>query len=485
MSDIPCPLAETAEIHGTEPGLVSDSGVITYREYESLVRRAAANLHEAGVKKGQRLAIVSGNSPDYAILLWAIWRLRAVAVLVNTRFPQTVITSLLRRVGCHALLCPGAAPADSSTHEYRAITIDCLGGRDDASINDAPEMGSIDPEGDATIVFTSGSSAEPKAVLHTFANHYFSALGSNENIAVAPQDRWLVSLPLYHVGGLAILFRTVLGSGAAVLARGDGNLAEAIERYHITHLSLVPVQLRCLLDQGLSPSSRDRLKAVLVGGSSIPRSLVDKAQGQGLPLFTTYGLTEMASQVTTTPPRAAADILHTSGRLLPFREMKLDGNREILVRGKTLCKGYVDGGHLAKLRDGEGWFRSGDTGTLDSSGYLTVTGRLDNMFIAGGENIHPEEIEDLLCLLPQVREAVVVPAPDNEFGSRPVAFILAERGAKLSKQDLVAHLERFLPHFKVPKEFYRWPVVAAGKGLKPDRHQLRKLVGEGTPESLN
>jgi len=485
VSDIPCPLAETAGIHGDEPGLVSDRGIITYREYESLVRRAAANLHEAGVGKGQRLAIVSGNSPDYAILLWAIWRLRAVAVLVSTRLPQATITSQLRRIGCQALLCPGIAHADDNTHQPRVITIDCLGIRDDASIHDASGPCSIDPDGDATIVFTSGSSAEPKAVLHTFANHYFSALGSNENMAVAPGDRWLVSLPLYHVGGLAILFRTVLGGCAAVLSEGGGNLTEAIDKYRITHLSLVPVQLRRLLDQDLSPSSRDRLKAVLVGGSSIPRSLIDEAQRQGLPLFTTYGLSEMASQVTTTPPEGATNRLHTSGKLLPFREMKLDRNTEILVRGKTLCKGYVDGDRLAALHDGEGWFRTGDTGTLDSSGYLTVTGRLDNMFIAGGENIHPEEIEDLLCLLPKVREAVVVPVPDDEFGSRPVAFILVERDAKLMRQDLVAHLERLLPRFKVPKQFYRWPDVDAGKGLKPDRHQLRKLVVEGAPEPFN
>jgi O-succinylbenzoic acid--CoA ligase len=320
------------------------------------------------------------------------------------------------------------------------------------------------------VVFTSGSTGGPKAALHSLGNHYYSALGSNENIPLGPGDRWLAPLPFYHVGGLGVLFRCLL-SGATIALPGAGEpIGEAVDRLGATHASLVATQLRRLLREDSVPGT---LRAVLLGGGAMPESLLDDAVEAGLPVHTSYGMTETSSQVTTTPSGASRETLRTSGRALPHRELRISDSGEILVRGRTLFLGYLDGDGLRDPTDEAGWFHTGDLGHLDGAGYLTVRGRLDNMFVSGGENVQPEEIEAALKRLPGVEESVVVPVPDTEFGHRPVAFVRV--GGETRVEEISRRLEP-LPRFMVPVAFHPWP--EADSGMKPDRARLERLARE-------
>jgi O-succinylbenzoic acid--CoA ligase len=327
------------------------------------------------------------------------------------------------------------------------------------------EPADIPLERPATIIFTSGSTGVPKAALHAFGNHYYNALGSNANIPLRSGDRWLHSLPLYHVGGLSILFRCLLAGATVALPRQGTPLGEAIDELGATHVSLVSTQLLRLLR---GKADLAGLEAVLMGGGPVPAPLVDEAVARGLPIHTSYGLTETASQVTTTPPGASPGELGTSGRLLPYREIAISGGGEILVRGQTLFAGYVEGGKTERALDADGWFHTGDLGELNENGYLRVLGRQDNLFVSGGENIQPEEIEEALYGLPGVDEAVVVPVPDEEFGARPVAFVRMEDERY---GELAPELERVLPRFKIPIAFHPWPEETR-RGMKPDRIAL-------------
>jgi O-succinylbenzoic acid--CoA ligase len=205
---------------------------------------------------------------------------------------------------------------------------------------------------------------------------------------------------------------------------------------------------------------------------------VDGALARGVPVHTSYGLTEMASQVTATPAGASREKLRTAGRVLPHREACVSGEGEILVKGETLFAGYLreDGPDLP-LDDG-GWFRTGDLGEMDADGYLRVLGRRDNLFVSGGENVRPEEIEEALLRIPGVEEAVVVPVPDAEFGHRPVAFVRLSGAAG----DIAGALGPVLPRFKIPKTFHDWEGAA---GMKPDRAALKeranRLAGGEVP----
>jgi O-succinylbenzoic acid--CoA ligase len=331
----------------------------------------------------------------------------------------------------------------------------------------------LDLDSGATIVFTSGSSGLPKAALHSVSNHYFSALGSNRNIQVGPETRWLLSLPLYHVGGLGIIFRTTLGGGAMVVPPAGKDLNSALATHRVTHLSLVATQLQRLLDGPMDMAVGNRLSAVLVGGGPTAAGWITRAYDSGIPVYKTYGLTEMASQVTTTGPGEERGRLSTSGKVLDYRCVKIDGG-EICVKGKTLFKGYIDADGLDLPLDKEGWFRTGDLGEMDGDGYLSLLGRKDNMFISGGENIHCEEIEAAIHRLPGLLQAVVVPVEDQDFGARPVAFVRFNRDKAISHDEMVARLENDIPRFKIPIAFFDCP-EAKGR-FKPDRKYLSRLA---------
>ncbi len=278
---------------------------VTYGELDARVSAAERRLEEIGVSPGDRVALYLPKSEGYLVLLLALVRAGAVACPVSTRLPAGGVGPLLETAGCSALISTEKELSGSVGGIDVLDPQAALGGGEEGER--ASEPLEVPLGRPATVVFTSGSTGVPKAALHSFGNHYFSALGSNANIALAPGDRWLHSLPLYHVGGLAILFRCLLAGASVALPEPGATLGRAIAGS--THVSLVSTQLlRLLREEDLDPAG---LRAILLGGSSIPPPLIDEALSHGLPIHTSYGLTEMASQVTATPPGASREELHT------------------------------------------------------------------------------------------------------------------------------------------------------------------------------
>jgi O-succinylbenzoic acid--CoA ligase len=464
---VPCPLRSAARRSPDAPAIVGVGAWLAYGELDRRVSAAAARIRDLGFGAGDRVALHLPKDERYLVLLLALIRTGCVACLLSTRLPPLGAARLPERTACRALI----STSEELLEEASVQTLrpqDLLTGE---AAQDRPEFVEqlwLALDRPATVVFTSGSSGAPKAALHTFGNHFFSARGSNANIALAPGDRWLHSLPLYHVGGLSIVFRCLLAGATVVLPEPGAPPGEAIAG--ATHISLVSTQLLRLLREGADLRS---LKAVLLGGGPIPASLVNEAAGRGLPIHTSYGLTEMASQVTTTPPGASQKELRTAGRPLPHREVGFSGDGEILVRGETLFAGYVEGDAVDRPLDADGWFHTGDLGALDENGYLRVLGRKDNLFVSGGENVHPEEIEVALSGLEGVEEAVVVPVPDPEFGARPVAFVRTADGI-VEPDALARALRMVLPGFKIPVDFYAWPEEAGSGTMKVNRAFFRE-----------
>ena len=470
-------LSTAAKEFPQEPALLAIGQSWNYRELDRLTRQTAGMLQQKGLKAGDRLAVLSSNSPQCVILLWAIWRMGMVAVPLSTRWPAPQVVHRLKDVRCTALAVSREFRQLPDLSGIRLLpleeTVSTRLSSSSAETNNFPETVLRQ---DATILFTSGSSGKPKAVLHSLGNHYFSARGSNQNIRVQPGDRWLLSLPLYHVGGLAILFRTILAGGAVVVPAKEIPPEEIIQQTDITHLSLVSTQLyRLLKNPSLLPRLR-QMKAILLGGSAIPPPLIRQAAENDLPVFTSYGSTEMASQITTTVPGDPPERLLTSGRVLPYREVKMGEDGEILVRGKTLFRGYLKGGRLNPARTSDGWFRTGDLGRMDEQGYLIITGRKDNMFISGGENIQPEMIERQLREIEGITDALVVPVPHPEYGHRPAAFLKTEGGTLPDLPSIRNALQEHLPRFMIPDIFFPWPDRIDQSGMKIGRREFRQLA---------
>ncbi|MFQ5584081.1 MAG: o-succinylbenzoate--CoA ligase [Calditrichia bacterium] len=464
--------------HSDSTALLTRHSVVSYRQYLNLIHGTASNLTALNIKKGERIAIISGNSPEFVVLLPALLRRGAVAVAVNPRFPVSQIKKLLENINCSIMIGASKLIEKRGLEKFARYQIEKIAAGNLIAVEYPAENIVTTTDRDATIVFTSGSSAGPKAVLHTIGNHYYSALGSNLNIPFGKGDVWLLSLPLFHVGGMAIVFRAIVGGGAVALPQRDETLAEALLKYRPTHISLVATQLYRLLQDEQAVEQLSRMKAVLLGGSAIPENLIKKAMEMGISLFTSYGSTEMASQITTTGPGDSLKYLLTAGKILKYREVKIAEDGEILVKGNTLCRGYIEGGRLEEIRNVDGWFATRDLGEFTDKGYLTITGRKDNMFISGGENIQPEEIEKALYKMENVVQALVVPVINAEYGERPVAFVHTGTGHFPDEVVFRKFLMKHIAVFKIPDRFFPWPIKNKRTGIKPDRNYLRRMAGE-------
>lgn len=480
MADVRCLLSDAADISRHEPAIIASDRRLLYHEFEERTLAAQSNLHRAGYGPGSHIAIWMENDWRYVVLLMAVIRIGGVVVPVSTRWPAKLVGEQLRKVGCRFVIADAARTAAESELQGSTIQFQMLDPEVLLAHPTEPPVHAdvrIPLDRPAAIVFSSGSSGAPRAALLTYGNLYYSAMGSNRNIRVASHDKWLLTLPLNHVGGLGIVFRCVM-AGATIAFPDKGEAIEdAQARFGATHLSLVSTQLYRLLNAGKLPVAFLAVKAILLGGSAISPAMIAEARRRKLPVFPSYGLTEMASQVTTMRPDSPPAKHETSGKVLKHRDVQIADDGEILVCGATLFRGYVEADGVHSGLDANGWFHTGDIGSLDEEGYLTVRGRKDFMFISGGENIHPEEIEHALARLHDVEQALVVPVENAEFGARPVAF-LRTHGAMPKAEQLSVRLGEWLPKFKIPVAFFPWPSELDAELAKADRRRAAELAAK-------
>jgi O-succinylbenzoic acid--CoA ligase len=292
--------------------------------------------------------------------------------------------------------------------------------------------------------------------VHSLATLAAAAQGAGARVSFGPGDRWAATLPSHHVGGLALLFRALVGGGAVAFAP---TWREALALPGVTHASVVAAQLESVID----PRG---LRTVLVGGGPTAAPLLGRAMDRGIPVLSTYGSTELGSQIATVVPPMRREDLGSCGPPLPHVEVAIvdDGIR---VRGSSLALGIWDGTELRSLAGPDGFYDTGDLGRLEERG-LHVTGRRDLMFVSGGEKVSPEVIETALLALPGVREAIVVPVPHERWGARPVAWVDADDPDRVRDA-----LREALPAYQLPDRVIGLPADCPGWPGKRDRAWLR------------
>jgi O-succinylbenzoic acid--CoA ligase len=387
-------------------------------------RAKARQLAGLGVSEGTRVAVALPPSLEFAALLHAMPLLGSILVPVNTRERrQTVDADIV-------------------------IDAPLINAERAAELRGAPDDDDV-----WVILHTSGTTAAPKPVELTYGNFRASAAAAQANVPLGPDDRWLCVLPLFHVGGLSILTRTVFyGASAIVHERFDAAaVCASIESGEATVVSLVPTMLGRLRDAGLERAPA--LRAALVGGGPVPRDLLEWGREAGLPLLQTYGMTETCSQIATAA--AGSD----AARPLPGVEVRVGQRGEILVRGPMVSR--------RALAD-DGWVHTGDRGRVDEHGFLHVDGRLKDVIVTGGENVAAAEVEEALVAHPAVSDAAVVGRPDPEWGEAVTAFVVVD-GSRVADEELVAWCRERLAGYKVPRALVRVPELprnASGKLLK-------------------
>lgn len=444
-----CPLSVAAQTFPATIAIIDEREEVSYFELDRQVSRLVSQLQDHGVAASDRVVVQAENSVALVRMLWATLRLKATACFVNPRWPQAAVDDA----------------SDVINADFRIELSQFEDRNDDAGRIFVP---TVDDDGVATVVFSSGSTGRPKAVALSLAAHLANAAGANQCLPLNESDRWLLALPLCHVAGFGVVFRCVLAGATVVIPAKQMELGTTVADHAVTHVSVVPVQLQeWLKTHDMCPST---LKAILLGGSHWSETAIHRAVAAGWPIYTTYGLSEMASQVCTSAPSGPG--VGTAGPVLRDRELKIDATGEILVRGKTLFLGYMTQSGLDRPLDADGWFHTRDLGVLDENRCLTVLGRMDSMFVSGGENIYPEEIERELLKFDEIDQAVVVSVADERYGRRPVAFVQSNR---FQPDCWRASLRETLPGYKVPDRFLVLP-DSQGERMKVDRGYLEMLA---------
>ena len=343
-----------------------------------------------------------------------------------------------------------------------------------------PPDGAAAPSGTYAVVATSGSRGRPRGVVLTAGNVAASVAASQRRLENDAEDRWLVCLPLWHIGGLSIVWRSLSAGGSMLLHPGfdAGAVAADLRSGLATIVSLVPTMLRRILE--VEPGPYTGLRAVLLGGAPASRDLVERALDAGLPIRQTYGMTEACSQVATVAKGEERDALGTVGLPLEGFAVAIVDDRgspvprgvvgEITVAGPAVSPVYLG----EELREGP--HHSGDLGFEDDEGRLVAVGRKDDMIVSGGENVYPSTVASAVMDLPGVRQCEVFGVPDAEWGEIVVAAVVND--GRTPPELTTMAKERLQPH-QVPK---RWlvleeiPVLETGK---PDQRALEALAEEG------
>ncbi|MFC6991741.1 o-succinylbenzoate--CoA ligase [Haladaptatus sp. GCM10025707] len=440
----------------------------TYRELDDAVSRTAAHLVGAGVGRGDHVGTLLDTSVEFVKLIHATARLGAVLVPLNTRLTSAELRPQIERADLTALVCSVATAEKAvSACESADTTLLSVSRRDAGSVPElaAQPLGSVTPatwdeDDPQVIMFTSGTTGEPKAVVLTHGNLAASAEASAYRLGTLPGDRWLVCLSLYHMGGLAPILRaTRYGSTVVFVSEFDPErVGRAIEEYEPTGISLVPVMLSRLLDAGVSFNS---FRFVLLGGAPARDDLIARCEREGVPVYPTYGMTETASQIATATPTEAFAHQGTVGKPLLFTEVTVVGvdgepvehgeHGELVVRGPTVMKEYYGDYEATVEAFSEYGLHTGDVGYRDEAGRLWVLNRRSDRIISGGENVDPGEVAAVLLSHPAVADVAVVGVPDEEWGERVGALVVPEPDATPSRDELDAHCREFLAGFKCPR----------------------------------
>ncbi len=427
------------------PALITPSGTQTFIEAEVKLRSVIFNLRDAGVRKGNLVALHGTNSELHLYLFLAAWVIDFLYIPFDFKSP---LASLLSDTDIDFLVTDENIPTETKCIVIRPRQI--------MQTRRFPDQGiqwpAIPFRQETSAIFTSGSAGRPRGIVHTAGNYIYSALGTNQFIGIDSSDRWLLSLPLSHVGGALIWIRTLLSGSACILPDSLQNMEASFRRFRPTVVSLVPAQLIRLLDHEDMIAFLRKMKTIMLGGAPTPAWLIDKALDLGIPIMPTYGCTESCAQVTGVVGGSERKACHTAGSVVPYRDIRIGKDGGILLGGKTLFKRYLDE-RKAKPVGENTFFKTADAGSLDDNGNLTIYGRTDGVFISGGENISPLEIENHLLAQDGIITAIVVPVPHREFGLTPWAFI--ETSKPFDENKLLDCLRSCLPGYKLPKRIIR------------------------------
>ena len=483
-------------VYGDRVGIVDEPvqpaatwGELSYRRVAELARAQAAGLDRLGVGPGERVAVVSHNSARLMTSLFGVSGHGRVLVPVNFRLRADEVSYIVEQSGASVLLVDPelAGPLAGVRAKHRFV----IGAESDAVLYDfdhAPRAYEIAESDTATINFTSGTTARPKGVQLTHRNIWLNSVLMGLHFGANDRDVYLHTLPMFHANGWGLPFAlTGLGARHVVLRKVDGaEILRRVERHGVTFLCGAPAVIAMVLDaaadwEGPVPG-RDRVR-IIVAGAPPPTSVVQRVEAElGWEFMQIYGLTETSPLATVNRGRAEWDGLPAAERAEKLvqagapalgSQVRVDGQGEVLLRSNTVLEGYWQQPRETAEAVRDGWFHTGDGGTL-TDGYLTISDRKKDVVISGGENVSSIEVEDCLYDHPAVAEVAVIGVPDEKWGETVKALVVLKPGRSADEAELIAHCKARLAGYKSPTSVEFRATLARTATGKLQKFRLRE-----------
>ena len=420
---------------------------VSYRELDEAATRFASSFAERGLRRGDRVATLTGNTPEHVAVFFACARLGLILAPLSWRLTAPELAYQLEDSEPALFLVEPeySELADAADHPFEPLLVPAGGvAPADVAEDDDPLL----------LVYTSGTTGKPKGALLTHANCFWMNVGFDVATGISGDDVVLQVLPQFHCGGWNVQALLSWWKGARVVLERTfepDRCLELIERKRITTTMGVPANY---LFMSQSPRFADAdlssLRRAVVGGAPMPLALLETWRERGVEIVQGYGLTEAAPNVLCLPPEDAVRKAGYAGKPYPQVEVALSDESELLVRGPNVFAGYWRSPEATAETMVDGWLRTGDLAERDDEGYYRISGRLKEMYISGGENVYPAEVEDALLSLDGVADAAVLGVPDDRWGEVGVAFVVLERGVSISPEDLLESCRGRLARFKVP-----------------------------------
>lgn len=452
-----------------ETAIKYPSKELTYKEFLEQCMLTAVFLKDLGIKEKNHVGILLDHIYKFFAIVNALWLIGAVPVPLSIRNSKQEIENQLKQADIKFLIHSNSFSEKLEGVNSAILKIELT---DSIQSNIKKEnlpfhhsaFCNLHP---ALILFTSGSSGKPKAVVHNFESLFESVKAIDSFSNLTPSDTWLSSLPLYHIGGFMILVRSLI-VGCQVIFPSSlryEDITDAIIKYHPSHFSVVSTTLKRFLNDGLQPY-RD-LKFLYLGGGPLDANLCLDAVKRNWPIVKSYGSTETCSMITALNPDELRAKPNSAGKVIGENEIKIVKKEkeqdhdheqvkfkdigEIAVQSKSLFKEYFDDQLSTDLKLRNGLYFTGDFGFIDDEEYLFIESRKEDLVITGGENVSTREVETIIKSFPNVTDVVVFGIPDDDWGQKLCAAVVA---GKIDENDLRIFLKGKIAGYKIPKEYF-------------------------------
>jgi len=468
-------LIEQADKHSENIAIQTEQGSISYQKFLEECNLTANYLQTHGIKENDHVGILFTHSYKFFIIINALWFIGAIPVSLNTRKTINEIEKEIHLADIKFLIIDDLFKLQFSTLNFQNIL-----NMNTIMKYEVCQNSKFTIHNSALIMFTSGSTGIPKAVVHTFQSLYESVLALDSFAGLSPNDIWLASLPLYHIGGFMILIRSLIAGSSVVFPASPKfeDISQTIQHSNPTHISLVPTTLQDFLDHNIKPSKN--LKFVFLGGGPSKKELISEAVKKSWPIVKVYGSTETCSMITALYPVDTKSKPDSVGKPIGQNKIKIMSTNmsknelgEIVVSSKSLFKEYYNDKLTTNNKLKDGWYQTDDYGWFDDEGYIYISSRRDDLIISGGENITSYEVESAIRKHPLVKDVFVFALEDKTWGQKVCAAIVSET---ISEEMIKDFLKENIAAYKIPKRFFIVDEIPRNEMGKANRTELLKLL---------